>query len=603
MTILWQDQKGYSAGEPFQLTIEAVGTRLSGFAGETRIFDMTDITHAAGQVGLYTSANPGARFERVEVRLPSLEGRAWLTDHFSDGQLDGWTLLAEAPNDAQSSHWETSGGALHLDHTDQLSEGINLAFPGAYAFAGDPASTDVILQARVRSGGGAIGVVVRATDTDNYYRFSMSRDLGYRQLVKKVAGTLTVLWRDTFAYEANRTYELTIIASGTSLRGYVDSVPLFSVQDADLSAGRIALYSWSNHDAWFSEVRVWPGDQAFDRWLVDDSFDTLVPDRWSFVDDAGASEPERWTVGNGLRPAATPAAAGGANAAVGRQRPSRPPDQFHYALLTQPPPLDELRLAVRLELDANGAAGVIFGWQDAANHLAFWLDAQRDVRRLLRTHASAIEVLWEDAVRPDSGRQYLVTIDQLDERLVGHLDGVQIFSVDAAPTPGAAGLVLRGGASASFDELRLAAPEWTCWHEFGEEERLPAGTRVRVHAAPAIALPLEAGLLLRSVALTGERGRLRLSGNGATVRIVGSDAQPGHARTFLPNDAFAPLALRLLRKADGTAFFIIPAGAQPATGGVLRLDLTYHRDRQEAGRPMSQAGDHGPEHATIEFGG
>jgi hypothetical protein len=599
MTILWQDQKGYPAGEPFQLAIEAVGARLSAFVADTRIFDVTDNAHAAGRVGLYASANPGARFERIEVRLPSLEGRAWLTDHFADGNLDGWTLLPEAPNDAQSSHWEASGGALHLDHTDQLSEEINLALPGAYAFAGDPAWKDVILQAHVHSGGGAIGVVVRATDTDNYYRFSMSRDFGYRQLVKKVAGTLTVLWRDTVAYEANHTYELTIVAIGTSLRGYVDGVPLFAVQDADLAAGRIALYAWSNHDTSFSDVRVWPGDQAFDRWLVDDSFATLVPDRWRFVNDAGTSEPERWTAGDGLRPVVTPPA--GAATTAGRTRPSRPPDQFHYALLTQPPSPDELRITVGLELDANGAAGVIFGWQDSANHLAFWLDAQRDARRLLRTRASAIEVLWEDAVRPDSGRAYLVTIDQFEGRLVGHLDGVQIFSIDTAATTGTAGLVLRDGASGRFDELRLAAPEWTCWHEFGEEERLPAGTRVRVHAAPAVTAPQTAGLVVRSVALAGERGRLRLPGNGATLRIVGSDGQPSHTRTFLPDDAFAPLALRLLRKADGTAFFIIPASAQPAGGGSLRLDLTYHRDRPAAGRRMSQAGDTTPELATIEW--
>ncbi len=599
-TILWEDGQGYSAGEPFRLTIEAVGPRLVGFVDEAQVFDLRDDALAAGLVGVYASANLGARCDRIEVRQPLIEGRTLLNDRFAEGQLTDWSLLPEATNVASSVAWGISGGALHLDHL--VAAGSDPAYPGAYAATGDPAWTDAILQVRMRSGGGAIGVVVRATDTDNYYRFSMSRDFSYRQLVKKVAGTLTVLWRDAVAYEANRTYELTVIAIGSSLRGYADGVPLFSIQDADLPAGRIALYSWSNQDAWFSDVRVWPGDQAFDRWLVDDSFATLVPDRWRFIDDAERSEPERWTVDGSLHPAVTPAPGGviAIGTPVGRQRPSSPPDQFHYALLT--PPMDELRLAVRLELDANGAAGVVFGWQDAANHLAFWLDAQRDVRRLLRTHASAIEVLWEDAVRPDSGRQYLVTIDQMDGRLVGHLDGVQIFSIDAAPAIGAAGLALRDGASARFDELRLAAPEWTCWYESGEEERLPAGTQVRVHAAPAIASPPNAGLLLRSVALAGERGRLRLPGNGAALRIVGSDGQPGHTRTFIPNDAFAPLAIRRLGKADGTAFFIIPASTQPATGGSLRLDLTYYRDRPEAGRPMSQAGDRTPEHVAIEFG-
>jgi hypothetical protein len=78
---------------------------------------------------------------------------------------------------------------------------------------------------------------------------------------------MSVLWRDSVTYEANRTYELTLMAVGSSLRAFIDAVPLFAVTDSEIASGRIALYSSNNSNAWFSEVRVWPAQQGFGRWL------------------------------------------------------------------------------------------------------------------------------------------------------------------------------------------------------------------------------------------------------------------------------------------------------------------------------------------------
>lgn len=291
VTILWEEQSGFTLGEPFQLIVEAVGPRLTSLLDGLRIFEVIDSAHAQGRVGLYASNNPGARCEHFEVRQPSLEAHAWLRDRFAEGSLTGWLLVSEVPL-PQAPTWEASGGALRLRSLS--TQGGSPAYPGVYAVAGDPGWTDVIVSVRLRSpagAGGALGLLFRGANLQSYYRFSISRQPAYRQLVKKVGGQTTVLWRDDVAYPADRSLELTVVAVGSSLRGYLDGVLLFAVEDGDVPAGRIGLYAWNNSEAWFSSVRVWPAERAFGAWLLDETFGTPALDGWNLVDD-----PASWQV-------------------------------------------------------------------------------------------------------------------------------------------------------------------------------------------------------------------------------------------------------------------------------------------------------------------
>jgi hypothetical protein len=110
------------------------------------------------------------------------------------------------------------------------------------------------------STGGAIGALFRYRDANNYYRFSMDSRRGYRRLVKNVGGNFALLWEDNIAYETGRVYEFTIVAAGSLLRGYLDGVPLFVVEDNSHATGSIGLYCSENTDARFSDVRVYPAD-------------------------------------------------------------------------------------------------------------------------------------------------------------------------------------------------------------------------------------------------------------------------------------------------------------------------------------------------------
>jgi hypothetical protein len=115
----------------------------------------------------------------------------------------------------------------------------------------------------------AIGVMFRYQDANNYYRFSMDRERKYRRLIKKIGGTVTVLWEDAIQYTLGRSYILTLDCIGKDLVGYIDGVPLFIVEDNEIHAGRFGLYCWGNTGARFNEVRlaapVWTTYYAFGR--------------------------------------------------------------------------------------------------------------------------------------------------------------------------------------------------------------------------------------------------------------------------------------------------------------------------------------------------
>jgi len=133
--------------------------------------------------------------------------------------------------------------------------------------------------------------------------------------------------------------------------------------------------------------------------------------------------------------------------------------------------------------------------------------------------------------------------------------------------------------------------------------------RVKVYAENEAEQPSEeSGVLRRFVASFDEPGRLRLPAEGADLRLSTVSGVSGHARAFLPDTSYDAAAIRVLRKADGTGFFVAepaptPAGWTYLAAGQYRLKLTYRRDNRAAD-PASQilreAGRSDPERVTID---
>jgi hypothetical protein len=254
---------------------------------------------------------------------------------------------------------------------------------------------------------------------------------------------------------------------------------------------------------------------------------------------------------------------------------------------------------------------VLFRHQDDDNYYRFSMDRAAGFRQLVKKVAGAITPLWEDAVPYTVGREYVLTVDCLGHRLTGYLDGIEVFALDDdSLAAGGIGLYCWANPGARFREVRVAEPIWTSYYRFGAEDLLPAGTRVRVFAGNAAAAsPAEAGILQRFAAPLDASGHIRLSpAAGADVRLVPPGAGAEHTRRFLPDADYAPVAARLLRKADGTGFFLLVPDSSPPgtrlTAAQYRLKLSYARDNRAAdptSQVYRQAGDSGPETVTIDI--
>ena len=293
ITTLWEDSDRYTIGDLFTLTIDCISSRLIGYYQDIRLFELVDSAHSRGRIGLYGWSNTGMQFDQVEVRQLPLEAFALLRDRFSYNDRSGWSFSDEG-TEAGPSNWTTFEGALR--QTSEIysppDDRETLDKRGTQAVAGDSSWTDLAVKVKLESfDEDAIGLLFRYGDENNYYRFSMDRRRRYRRLVKNVGGIFTLLWEDDFVYDIGRKYELIVVAKGDTLHGYIDGIQIFSISDGDLASGNIGLYCWANSDARFYDVFAYPIDRIFDDWLLDEPFDLLLTDQWTFIDEGDQQGP------------------------------------------------------------------------------------------------------------------------------------------------------------------------------------------------------------------------------------------------------------------------------------------------------------------------
>jgi hypothetical protein len=568
--------------------VDATGDRLQVRLDGVRIFDVRDPTHAAGRVGLFCAMNPGARFEEVLVKRPPLEAYALFADSFLKSDISDWSRVDEGTTGGPSN-WvvdagmarETSGIYTRPDDRDTLDKrGTNLV-------AGDAAWTDVVLTARLESGSDdTLGLLFRYIDSDNCYRFSMDQERGYRRLVRITSGAFALLWEDSFAYTTGRTYEISIVAVGRELRGYMNGVPMFAVQDPMLVAGRIGLYCWANQDARFSNVRVYPPSRLRRNLLLQDSFERETAGRWMFVNQSRGRVQPAWHFMPGeLRQIASIYAGSVIAGSIDK------PGTLAIAGDTS---WTDYRLTVRWISDGDGGIGLIFRYVDESNYYRLSMDHRLRYRRLVKFVEGKPTELWSDQVPYIIGRQYLVTIDAIGSEFTGYLDGVELFRLkDADLAGGCIGLYVWRNTGARFLEVVASRVEWHEHYRFGAERPFPAGTRIRVASGAEVGWhEAEPGLVRRFVAGAGDRGRIHFGDRAVTLRLV-----DGHRRSFLTE--YSPQNVRLIRKRDGTGFFVLPA-APLFSMGEYRFSLTYRRDVGPNNPVLSEAGMTSDEVAWLD---
>jgi hypothetical protein len=593
MTVLWQDNVPYTVGENLTITIDVIGNRFVGYLGDEKLFDVADAANSSGMIGLYSWNNGGVKFESVQVIIPPLDAYSIFNDSFPASDMSAWTVVDEGTL-LGPSHWFVSSCNLDQDRKiyDPPIDRNTLSKRGTQAVAGNPSWDDIILDLTMQSNfGSAIGAMIRYQDSSHYYRFSMDSLRGYRRLVKNVNGNFTLLWEDSVAYTVGKPHRVTISAIGTELRGYSEGVLAFVVEDGDIVTGQVAVYTWYEQTAKFSHVRVYPASQAYSNWLLDEQFQTLSTQTWSFVDVGTNNAPSSWTV----------------NPSIGLQQTS--PIDGTYAIAGNTF-WDDYRISVRMTSGLDKAIGVVFRYTSKNDFYRFSMDRSNSYRRLEKNQGGVFTILWQDNIQFEINREYVVTIDCVGDRITGYINGITIFTLtDASYSSGQIGLFTSNNSAAIFREVRVAALQWNTYYNFADEQILGAGARLQIFPGNAMDAPAAVdNVAYRFVSKLNDPGSLHFIADSVDLRLIDPKDNIVHARRFFTNSSYSTLNAKVIRRADGTGFAIVVPSGNPASTelieGQYRIVFTYLRDNTAVlptTQVFSENGSTDPEIATLDI--
>lgn len=255
------NQPGFAQTFWHRITVTAIGGQLRVWRNGELMFDVYDVAHAQGRVGLYAWADQWVAFDDVVVRQGDATAATRPTtfvDDFSGGTLAGYTVVDQGTVSGPSQ-WTVQNGQVWQLSNIEDGDGSRAGLPklGSLLLAPSGTPADQELRVRLRNDDNdAIGVVLRYQDGQNHYRFSLDAQRHYRRLVKVVQGTWTTLWESDDDYPPDVWHELECSARGDVLRVTWNGLPLCEVRDPDLTAGRVGLYCWASTGARFDDLRV-----------------------------------------------------------------------------------------------------------------------------------------------------------------------------------------------------------------------------------------------------------------------------------------------------------------------------------------------------------
>jgi len=522
-----------------------------------------------------------------------------------DGVLGGWHVH-DVANDEGPSRWEIgsekSSANFFLTETSRLSGGktessIPASFETLLVFRA-PAErtpwTDYRLSVNLRRGAGEIiGIIFRFRDDNNHYRWTFDNS-DMHQLVRVVDGAPEILTQGKIVVSDEQDVLLTIEVAGDHLCGYLDRHLLFDLTDESLGSGTIGLYCRNNPHARFADVRVEDFRPAAP---VAYRFQFVTSRFTNFFHHLHSYQDETWRVAvagvegtdPALRKAVSPSAPVTDNEA--RAYEALATAVLGLAARQNPPEVQVTRV------DIEGAP-VAFLVQSPEP--IDWLRTEIALSRtsLARTEPALPSKIKLAAVNFAANR---IDIDSvvLLLREPMNLSGYRIESrLVTWPINLESGVVIEAQ-TISGDEL--SQQTWKSYLEFGTGQTLAAGKTLFASAEPSASghfTGLDAGKVdfARRIFYSVE------------LRLLAPDGEIVHARHFLPDDDYLEEAVNVLRKADGTGFFMVKldsgAGVIPFPLAQYRLKLTYHRNnrtRVAASQIWSEAGSDADELVTLDI--
>jgi hypothetical protein len=154
----------------------------------------------------------------------------------------------------------------------------------------------------------------------------------------------------------------------------------------------------------------------------------------------------------------------------------------------------------------------------------------------------------------------------------------------------------------TFNEVQVAAPTWASFYKFGQEPQLPAGTKVWVYVEDTVQNDPAEGpdVAIRFAGTPGESSGAHFLKDGLDLRIINPVGESVHHRYFASNADYSSPGVRVLRKADGTNFVVVPQSGAEFAAGEYRFRFKYLKKFSDL-PVLSQAGDQSPEIARLDI--
>ena len=182
-------------------------------------------------------------------------------EDFTDRNIDGWTVIDEGDVSAPSC-WEfTSYDGI--SQTSWIYNGTGKEKDnrrGTFIYWNEQAALswdNYELYAEIVSMESAYGLLFRYQNPSNYYKLEFDTRQDFRKLIGKVNGVETVLAQTNGSYPASTKSKIRVVVHNDQIKAYINDEDIFgTVTDSSLARGSVALYTWLNKGASFSNIEV-----------------------------------------------------------------------------------------------------------------------------------------------------------------------------------------------------------------------------------------------------------------------------------------------------------------------------------------------------------
>jgi hypothetical protein len=185
-----------------------------------------------------------------------------LSDGFTNGILQGWTVVDEGTIDAPSQWLERSGRLMQLSDIYGPNANATDHRKGTYLYWNDPQalgwSNYAFSVTFNNSDDDGVGVLFRYQNPSNYFKVDLDSQRNFHKLFKMAGGIETTLAAESGGYVIGSNYVLRVEMTNSQITVLLNGVVLFgdTITDSSLNAGTVALYSWGSQGVFFNNLNV-----------------------------------------------------------------------------------------------------------------------------------------------------------------------------------------------------------------------------------------------------------------------------------------------------------------------------------------------------------